>query len=373
MKTILTLAVFALTVVGFSVLDAMLSQPIAIGPYVQEVTPTSAAIYWWTDTTNEVSCDGTPRYAFKYEQHQCVMSHLKPDTVFPYNIRGHDLPEGAGSVTTFPDEAAPFHFNVIGDTRTGNDIHAAIVALVQAETPLLVVNTGDLVSNGLNLADWETFFGINQELMRFVPYYPVLGNHENNAGEYFDFFHLPGNERYYSFTVGNTLFLMLDSQGPPILAQPGEKEQNEPAKATPYMETQKAWVETTLQANSAVPFVFAAFHKPMYSANSGRLLEAAATRAFWGDIFERYGVQVVLNGHDHYYHHARNGGTHYVVTGGGGAPLYNADAPQPQTLVTAKTYHYLSVDVDFGETILTAIDLDGSVIDTFTVEARATP
>jgi hypothetical protein len=98
--------------------------------------------------------------------------------------------------------------------------------------------------------------------------------------------------------------------------------------------------------------------------------EAEQRRAFWGDIFERHQVQVIMNGHDHYYHHAVHGGTHYIVTAGGGAPLYDTDAIQPETVKYKKIEHYMRIDVGVEQTILKAVLLDGEVLDEFIVKPR---
>ena len=45
------------------------------------------------------------------------------------------------------------------------------------------------------------------------------------------------------------------------------------------------------------------------------------------DASQRYGVDLVLNGHDHFYERSiDDNGVMYVIAGGGGAPLYCDDA-----------------------------------------------
>jgi tartrate-resistant acid phosphatase type 5 len=43
----------------------------------------------------------------------------------------------------------------------------------------------------------------------------------------------------------------------------------------------------------------------------------------WVPLFERAGVPLVLNGHDHNYQRLEDGPVTYVVIGGGGAKLYD--------------------------------------------------
>jgi len=58
----------------------------------------------------------------------------------------------------------------------------------------MVLIPGDLVDNGTNYASWKTtFFDPANPLFSYVPVYPVLGNHENDTPNYFNYFQLPTN------------------------------------------------------------------------------------------------------------------------------------------------------------------------------------
>ncbi len=348
---------------------------IAFGPYVQNVTRKSATVCWSTPAgESKITTPDGERIVRHYQHHEILLPRLKPGTTYPYDVLGDGSEEGKGGFTTFPDGLEPFRFVVFGDTRSRHDVHETIVKRIMAEAPLLVINTGDLVSDGRNIADWEQFFRVSRELMRNVPYFPVLGNHESDSPLYFEFFALPGNERYYTFSVGDALFLMLDTEGAeyetPQFLKPQNREAFWHGQNKAYMERQKAWVENMLHLQRDAGFIFVVFHEPLYSVKASRVEDAALRRAFWGDLFERYGVQAVLSGHDHHYHHAVNKGTHYITTGGAGAGLYDTDAPQPQTVKMAKIEHYITVDVGLDEAKLTAIDIDGNVIEEITVPKR---
>jgi len=323
---------------------------ITFGPYLYDVTPTSAIIRWVTGTE--------PNYEF----HEKAMKDLKPATTYPYNVLESGADEGKGSVTTFPQGPAPFRFVGFGDTRSRHDKHQLIVDGIVKQKPLFVINTGDLVSDGTKITEWPPFFKINHELMRNTPYIPVLGNHEKNAKMFFDIFRQSEKQRYNSFVVGDVLFLMLDSEAP--------ADATEPDARLAYMNTQKEWVEKALNENKAVGFVFACFHKPLYSVKKSRVAESKERKEFWGDLFERHGVQVVFCGHDHHYHRAVHGGTQYITSGGGGAPLYPIEEPQPETVTTKQIEHFVVVDVALDKITLKAIDIDGNEIEHFDIAKR---
>lgn len=77
-------------------------------------------------------------------------------------------------------------------------------------------------------------------------------------------------------------------------------------------------------------------------------------------------VALVLSGHDHSYQRFEQEGTVYVVTGGGGSPLYELEqcpANHPELVEGASVHHFLALTRTAGEIGLTAIDVNGAVID----------
>jgi len=352
------------------------NSPIAIGPYIQNVTDHSAVVCWSTLKSNSFTIEksGIKRTIPQYENHEMILSSLKPNTEYSYDIGGQGVPEEMGTFTTFPEEIEPFQFAVLGDTRSRHDVHSKHVDRIIGKKPLFVLNTGDMVGNGLKIKHWETFFDVTKDLMKSIPYFPVLGNHEKDSPFYYDFFNLPNNERYYSFSVGDALFIALDLEGieyqTPEYLKKEHKEYFWENHEIAYFKKQKEWLEHTLNLHDDAGFIFVYFHKPLMSVIKSRVGGAKMRRKFWGDIFERHGVQVVFSGHDHHYHHAMSGGTHYITTAGGGAGLYDIDALQPETVKAIKTEHFIFADVKKNSAILNVIDINGDQIDTISIDKR---
>ncbi len=376
MKThhfIVSMVLFAGSLAG---LAAEGNQQIAIGPYLQNMSPESVTLCWSTlDGAATIIPDGGELLSVPhYQQHEIRLARLRPNTTYHYDVLQDGSDAGKGSFTTFPKKVQPFHFAVLGDTRSRADVHQKIVNRIIEEQPMFVVNTGDLVSNGENIQDWQKFFDINHQLMRDTPYFSVLGNHEKDSKNYYNFFDLPGNERYYNFSIGDALFIVLDGEGPefstPAYVRGENREYFWNHYNLDYLTQEKNWLENVLTMHKDAGFVFVFMHEPMYSIKKSRVAGAAMRRAFWGDIFERHHVQVFLNGHDHHYHHAFHGGTHYITTAGGGAPLYDTDAPQPETVMFKKIEHFMTVDVELEQAVLTAIDINGEVIEKIIVNKR---
>jgi hypothetical protein len=122
-------------------------------------------------------------------------------------------------------------------------------------------------------------------------------------------------------------------------------------------------------------FSLAAFHHaPITSGPHGRRHPDGTPREWPVDqgqrfllpLFEMYGVDLVLNGHDHLYERSQKNGVYYVVTGGGGAPLYNINSVEnPYQQMAMSVNHYVTLDVERTAMTLTAIDADGKTIDWF--------
>jgi 3',5'-cyclic AMP phosphodiesterase CpdA len=129
----------------------------------------------------------------------------------------------------------------------------------------------------------------------------ALGNHDirvRNGRYEFDELGMP--HARYTRTVGNVDLFVLNSN-------------NVSSRMT-------AWLEGALAASTA-RWQIVVFHHPAWTCGEYRSNPAVVDR--WVPLFRRYGVDLVLSGHDHNYQRfAEWRGVRYVVHGGGGAHLY---------------------------------------------------
>ncbi len=169
--------------------------------------------------------------------------------------------------------------------------------------------------------------------------YPSPGNHEYDNGTngvaYFDFFAgRPISDRgigAYSYTLGNWHIISLNSN---VDVGAGSE--------------QLRWLASDLDANShslTAKCTLAYWHHPLFtsgpSAGSNGMMKAT-----W-DVLYKYGVDVVVNGHDHLYERflpqdptairGPAGITEYIV-GTGGAPLYDFGPTAPNSAIKFRTY-----------------------------------
>jgi hypothetical protein len=182
----------------------------------------------------------------------------------------------------------------------------------------------------------------------------VLGNHDiRTLPNWFDLFYLPGNERWYHFRYGNAAFYFLDNYSN---FAPGSE--------------QYRWLLDQLIADSANPdvrHIFVTFHEPPFTT-SARHSNNQLVREYLCPLFERFRVRAVFNGHVHAYEHSLVNGIHYITSGGGGAPLHTEwDSIQPYTVYREANYQFVIVDVAGDLVIGTAVRVDGSTMETFTL------
>jgi tartrate-resistant acid phosphatase type 5 len=261
-------------------------------------------------------------------------------------------------------------FAVIGDYGANTAAEADVAALVKSWKPAVIITTGDnnYPSGAANAIDTN----IGQYYSEYIfPYtgvytqpttsanrfFPVLGNHDwltANAQPYLDYFALPGNERYYTFTVGGLVdFFMLDSDG------------NEPSGVI-STSIQAQWLQASLAA-SAAPWKLVVMHHSAYSSG----MHGSLTYMRWP--FAAWGASAALAGHDHLYERIVQNGFPYFVNGAGGQSLYKFGTP-----VGGSAARY---NADYGAMLVTAsakrltfqfINRRGQTMDTFSLNRTDT-
>jgi len=240
---------------------------------------------------------------------------------------------------------------IYGDSRTGHQTHQKIVDEIIKIKPSLVFHTGDMVEDGLLPAQWTTFNEIISDLIKIADFYPALGNHENNSPLFFDNFILPNNERWYSIEKDNLHFIVLDSNSDCKIGS-----------------EQYLWLEDDLQnIKENIKFVIAIFHHPPFSTGHHKE-DVKKLRQNIIPLFEKYGVDIVFNGHEHNYERSLYHNIYYIVTGGGGAPLYKQTRTSPYSQLFIRAYHFCKLFVIDAQLIIEVYDIDSNLIDRFVID-----
>jgi hypothetical protein len=166
----------------------------------------------------------------------------------------------------------------------------------------LVATLGDndyTESPGAFHANWTAAFGWLGKAGLGIA--GTLGNHDVRvSGGRYEYDELDMPRARYRRTIGNVEVFVLNSNN--------------------VNRRQTDWLRTVLPASTAT-WKVVLFHHPAWTC--GEYRSDAAVVDKWVPLFERYDVQLVLNGHDHNYQRfAPRNGVRYVVNGGGGARLY---------------------------------------------------
>jgi hypothetical protein len=330
------------------------------GPFTVNVTTRSATIVWIVQSDQLIlfppgGVEG--RYSPSFRVEKTTLASLQPGTRYDYELPG--FPGVKGSFHTAAAGNAPsYNFLVYGDTRTRHDVHRRVVeAILKDGVPDFAIQSGDLVENGQNNSLWPIYFDIERDLLRQIAFFPVLGNHERNARDYYEFFQ--ATTPYYSFNWGNAHIIVLNSDIANSAA-------NKSARDAFWAEQTK-WLENELQTSQDAEYRIVVAHHPPFSAVSNRQGSNPEMRALV-PMFEKYRVSIAFFGHDHNYQRNLQNGIHYVISGGGGAPLYDVDKPDPATSQKAISIeNFIKVQVAGKVMKVQAKGLDGKILDEFEV------
>ncbi len=330
------------------------------GPYLQYYGNNGIIVLW--ESSDETS--GLVQYGLSYSLgfeashlellkfHSILLYPLLNDTIYYYRIiSGTDTSE----IKYFrsPTYSERFRFFVFGDTRTDSSMHQSVInrMLQELPSPYFILNTGDLTTTGSEV-DYQTYFNIERDLLSKTILFPVLGNHDiGNISNWFKYFSLPDNERWYSFHFGNSSFHIIDNY----------------SYFLPESE-QYQWLLSEFLSDSANPEIkniFVLCHEPPFSTNLGHGSNLLI-RENLVPLFERFKVKIVFSGHNHCYERSFVNNVQYIISGGGGAPIYNNwDTICYWTMYREAKYHFVVIDVNYDTIISRGIKITGEVFDSF--------
>jgi len=330
------------------------------GPFTVNVGAKNATVVWIVQTDElllhpPTGVEGRSSPSFHVEK--TTLTGLQPGTHYDYELPG--WPGVKGSFRTAASAAMPYQFLVYGDTRTRHDVHRKVVeAILKDGVPDFAVQSGDLVENGEDNSLWPIYFDIEKNLLSQTAFFPVLGNHERNSHDFYEFFQ--PTTPYYSFDWGNAHFMVINSD---IANSAGNK-----GARDAFWAEQTKWLEEELQGSQKVEYRIVVAHHPPFSAVSNRQGSNPEMRALV-PMFEKYRVSIAFFGHDHNYQRNLQNGINYVISGGGGAPLYDVNKPDAATSQKAiSVENFVKVSVNGKVMKVTAKGIDGKILDEFEVK-----
>ncbi len=252
-------------------------------------------------------------------------------------------------------------FAAIGDYGSGDQSEGEVADLIKSWQPDFIITLGDnnypIGSAGhIDEAIGQFFhsfiypytgsYGPGADVNRF---FPCLGNHDvqTDYGQpYYDYFTLPGNERYYDFTWGPVHLFALDN----IETEPD---------GVGETSVQAEWLKAGLAASNS-PWNIVYMHYAPYSSGP----HGSITYAQWP--YGEWGAEAVLSAHDHTYERLLENGLVYFVNGVGGAGRYNfVNIVDGSQMRYNAEYGAMKITASETRVLFEFIDISGEVVDTY--------
>ena len=240
------------------------------------------------------------------------------------------------------DLSQPVRFISGGDVYHERRWMDRMTLLAARMDPAFVVFGGDLAyahggTNEEQITRWFEYFASWKTNAiapdgRLIPMLVTLGNHEvkgsyrkplENARSFYTLFSSPGPQGYAALDFGKYLSLfLLDSD-----------------HTHPIAGDQTDWLGKNLFARRKVPHVIPVYHTPGYPGfREDTGTQAKEVRANWCPLFDKYGVKLVFENHDHCFKRTfpiRDGkldpkGTTYLGDGAWGVELRKPDPAKPK-------------------------------------------
>jgi len=339
------------------------------------------SISWgYTNSFEKGTLAGTKRNGYAEFFFNYNFPTVDPSSTIYYKLYDSNTKSWSGQktfLTAHSSNTTNFSFSVLGDSRNGVNVWKQISNLANAKKTDLSLFNGDIVDDGGSASEWNSWFDNGSTFLANNLVYHALGNHDAmSVPTYQNNFELPkvnGSNLYYSFIYGNAIFITLNSE-----------KASDAAQATWLINTLKA-----AQSNSSITWKIISFHRPFYTIGS----HAGEMNSYfnsWWKAFDDYGVDLIVNGHDHMYERTKpinrnvstsspvasygskaNQGRCQIVCGGAGAPLYSG-TPTWAIQKYKSSYNYCKFTVNGSILCDTTYDNNGAVIDVFCIDKSVT-
>ena len=293
-----------------------------------------------------------------------LLDGLWPDTTYHYSVSNDGRTWGPDTVfRTGKAGIRDFRFCATGDEDTYTTSSQPVMQSITSFDPDFTIVAGDLsyasddgtykgigIPQAYTPSAWDTYFGLlGPSAAQSIPWMVGMGNHDVEpltdngfAGILTRFPHLGANKATFgsgskvvqSFTYGNVAIIGLDDSD--VSALDTVNNGYTSGQQTIWFIEQ---LEKYRDPHSGVDFIVVFFHHCPYC--SGGPCSDGGDRYVWQPVFDRFEVDLVVNGHNHLYERVypmRNNvvqaevppggtidpvkqGTTYICTGGGGAGL----------------------------------------------------
>ena len=256
---------------------------------------------------------------FRAAYHSTVLKGLKPETVYAYRVGDGTRWSEWLQFRTAATTAKPFTFLYMGDMQNNILSEASRtmrMAFRKAGDAAFVIHAGDLINRHDSDNEWGEWFAAGGFLYAQTPQMPTPGNHEYGRGPVLN----PQWRRQYTLPETGPAGVeklketawTVDYQGLRLISVDAPLFHGDEAMRAEMVR----WLDGLL-ANNPNPWTALFLHFPLFSIDPDR--DNAKVRDALKPLIDKYGVDLVLQAHDHGY--ARGA----IGTG----PMLNAGPARP--------------------------------------------
>ena len=246
----------------------------------------------------------TSKKTFKnlnHNYHSVTFEDLEPNTTYAYRVGDGKYWSEWIQFTTAEKTNMPFSFIYVGDAQNYiYDLWSRLIREGYKKAPEanFIIHVGDLIDDAHNEEEWHEWFAAGGWIHRTLPSLAIPGNHEYRPLYNKD---IPLRKKSLSIQWNHQFTLpengidalpetsyFIDYQGVRFIA----------LNSNEKIDEQTIWLEETLK-NNPHKWAIAFLHHPIYSASTSR--DNPKRRQAWKPLFDKYGVDLVLQGHDHSY------------------------------------------------------------------------
>ena len=246
----------------------------------------------------------TSKKTFKnlnHNYHSVTFEDLEPNTTYAYRVGDGKFWSEWIQFTTAEKTNMPFSFIYVGDAQNYiYDLWSRLIREGYKKAPEanFIIHVGDLIDDAHNEEEWHEWFAAGGWIHRTLPSLAIPGNHEYRPLYNKD---IPLRKKSLSIQWNHQFTLpengidalpetsyFIDYQGVRFIA----------LNSNEKIDEQTIWLEETLK-NNPHKWAIAFLHHPIYSASTSR--DNPKRRQAWKPLFDEYGVDLVLQGHDHSY------------------------------------------------------------------------
>jgi len=297
---------------------------------------------------------------------QVSFQGLKPCTIYTYRV-GDGKNWSAWNQFRTADVKGDFSFIYLGDAQ--NDLRSKWSrsirkAFQQEPNARFIVHAGDLINRSNNDSEWGEWHEGAGFIHQMIPAVPTPGNHEYRRDSmeqlvldphWKKHFNLPRNgpvgmqDAVYYLDYQDVRMISLNSQLIMLDSIAAKK--------------QEQWL-TEVLASSKAKWNIVVMHHPVYSTAKNR--DNTILRERFRPIFEKYGVDLILQGHDHTYARGTAGKVRPVyLLSVAGPKMYGSDSERWMEVSGAQTQLYQVIRVTDSKLIFSSYKLNGQLFDSF--------